>query len=409
MKIIMSKIILLFVLIVLPLSLTACGGGSGTTADSVDVPLESGDGDVDDGGDGDGGDEMVIELTAKLAGDIASDFFSTGIKGFFSGLGIDVSSIEASVSKAVNPFEIPEMSLLSKFCEFNSDYSCAVALGPPAMVMIERNQIVELSIEIDEVTHSFSIHTDRFELYVDDSGQLTYKYYIGGNGTLAGVALPVFAEIHGAFTADQISLTATYSMDDLYGVVGTQLACRLLGGAMECGADIDLSPDECETLACNYFIDERGFHMMLPGERHDYCSGNGWDFCDGLCCVGALSENCINGVDDDGDELVDCFDPTCFVHPECSGCGTIACDAEGWVVWEGPQIDCYDFGYGTVEGASACVAACCPPERCFGLTSCTVAEIETGLTGDDACQAAGWGTCDTTWNCCEPPIPPPPL
>ena len=64
-----------------------------------------------------------------------------------------------------------------------------------------------------------------------------------------------------------------------------------------CESDCDYSPDPSKPVKDNY-----------------YCCPDGWR--EGGCNI-PKKENCTNGIDDDGDSLIDCNDPDCTNDPAC--------------------------------------------------------------------------------------------
>ena len=93
-------------------------------------------------------------------------------------------------------------------------------------------------------------------------------------------------------------------------------------------------------------------------------------------CQGPVELACDNGLDDDGDGLVDCADADCVFHPSCQGQVETACenglDDDG----DGP-VDCADSD---CVGSPACGGALW---RCSQILVCT-----QSCSGDFACIAA---------------------
>ncbi|MGI9533486.1 MAG: hypothetical protein ACR2NW_00920 [Thermodesulfobacteriota bacterium] len=81
----------------------------------------------------------------------------------------------------------------------------------------------------------------------------------------------------------------------------------------------------------------------------------------GGMAMGLTETNCMDGLDDDGDALIDCADPDCLVGP------TPPCEA--------PEVTCDDMIDNDGDGATDCADA-----DCAGVGTCEMPEV----TCDDA-------------------------
>jgi cysteine-rich repeat protein len=88
------------------------------------------------------------------------------------------------------------------------------------------------------------------------------------------------------------------------------------------------------------------------------------------------AENCTNGVDDDGNGLVDCADPACHDDLACARCGDGV--ATGREDCDGTDLrgkQCSDFGFNSGKlGCTACV---------YDLRTCAIVEICDNHKDDD--------------------------
>lgn len=127
---------------------------------------------------------------------------------------------------------------------------------------------------------------------------------------------------------------------------------------------------------------------------------------DGVRCYEyILTEDCSNGVDDDGDWLADCADPDCFSSAYCSGsvsCGDgiinsgEECDKgleEGEYIFPYGLDSCTDFDYG--GGTLACNPPGSPGECKFDFSDCTNATSPTNCSNSiidsgESCDGANF-------------------
>ena len=122
--------------------------------------------------------------------------------------------------------------------------------------------------------------------------------------------------------------------------------------------------------------------------------------CDASCgfdvsgCTRA--ERCGNGLDDDGDQLVDCFDPDCAGADHCPVCGDGV--REGHEACDGADLgeeSCASFGFD--GGELACTARCS-----FDTTACFRLEVCDDGVDDDGDGAVD---CDDSDCAGKPPCP----
>ncbi|MGA1393611.1 MAG: choice-of-anchor L domain-containing protein, partial [Phycisphaerales bacterium] len=98
-----------------------------------------------------------------------------------------------------------------------------------------------------------------------------------------------------------------------------------------------------------------------------FCCATEWDqicaqaattLCGGLCGGGA-QEVCDNGIDDDGDGLVDCDDPECAADPNCPACPDGLSDCQGQCVDLATDLsNCGACGVVCDDGDPCTVDAC---------------------------------------------------
>ena len=114
-----------------------------------------------------------------------------------------------------------------------------------------------------------------------------------------------------------------------------------------------------------------GSSLDTIASRIDDVLTAGWSVGDLVMAGGAPptpSEDCSNGLDDDGDNLVDCNDPDCQVDA----------DGDGWTTCDG---DCNDGDASVYPGAT---------EVCDGVDNDCNGQIDEGFDNDND----GWTTCD---------------
>jgi hypothetical protein len=106
-----------------------------------------------------------------------------------------------------------------------------------------------------------------------------------------------------------------------------------------------------------------------PATRGDYCSADG-----NACLPGLLgpAEVCDNGVDDDGDGLVDGEDPDC----QRLSCMGDPCPPDQICDWDGycsPHCanGWWDGDEGDVDCGGSCPTACAVGQHCWGPADCT--------------------------------------
>jgi hypothetical protein len=184
-----------------------------------------------------------------------------------------------------------------------------------------------------------------------------------------------------------------------------------------CGNSILDSGEECDPSA--------GFELGDNG-----CSQTG-GFCDNLTCqcvplIEIPFEDCSNGLDDDGDGLIDCADPDCSLDPACSGGSVEACsdclDNDGDGAVDCLDSDCTLEAFCQSSATETCrgcadddgdgLIDCADPDclskpACTGGTACTCPETNCG-SGDccgDGIDNDGDGLVDCldTVDCCFDP------
>ena len=125
------------------------------------------------------------------------------------------------------------------------------------------------------------------------------------------------------------------------------------------------------------------------------------------------NENCNNGIDDNGNGLIDCQDPECFAKLTCdSDCQTLTCSALSNFQWSCENL----------PATTSCGEQSCPINTCNGnnflnysstcnkycntgsCDSCTCDYTNTSCGKTKSCQNIGCRICDTgTANCDENP------
>lgn len=143
------------------------------------------------------------------------------------------------------------------------------------------------------------------------------------------------------------------------------------------------------------------------------CESLGFDFgvlaCTSSCLFDTSGcgrfENCENGIDDDGDGLVDCEDPDCSKETHCPVCGN-ALLQDGETCEVGFLPTCSDLGFD--GGTSACDSSCS-----LDATGCRFFECGDGIVDgtercDDGNSDFGDGCtpeCHIEGDVCEAPMP----
>ena len=124
-----------------------------------------------------------------------------------------------------------------------------------------------------------------------------------------------------------------------------------------------------------------------------FCCATEWDsicadaaaqLCGGLCGGGGGEEICDNGIDDDGDGLVDCDDPDCAGVPGCCPDGQVVC-GDACVDLSSDPVNCGDCGVVCDDGdpctVDTCVDGVCvhTPIVCDDGNPCTVDTCVDGV------------------------------
>ena len=150
------------------------------------------------------------------------------------------------------------------------------------------------------------------------------------------------------------------------------------------------------------------------------CADEYEDVCGGIC-TGA--EDCVNGVDDDGDGLIDCADPDCATDPSCGGPGVeLQCtdgvdnDGDGLADCDDPdcaadpscvipptETDCSDGIDNDQDGDVDCLDGDCTfePACDAGDGDCCIANGTPGCVdepGEDCVCAADPFCCNNQWD-----------
>lgn len=132
-------------------------------------------------------------------------------------------------------------------------------------------------------------------------------------------------------------------------------------------------------------------------------------------------ESCLNGIDDDGDELVDCDDPNCDAGFACAAPAPADWSGPGWVAMD-PNTSCpgsfptaadLHTANGLNPADATCGCSCDAPTgvRCIMSTRCWVSP-QCGGAGDvwgHGCRdTCGWFALDAQYqnqdlNCSAPP------
>ena len=122
--------------------------------------------------------------------------------------------------------------------------------------------------------------------------------------------------------------------------------------------------------------------VLAAGLAASACSGKfveaGGD--GGAGGTGSGSENCTNGVDDDGDGLIDCGDDDCDANPACYGGGT------GGAVYAAPWEDCSNGYDDDHDGLTDCADS-----DCYGDVAC-------GSGGVAGAYMAPWEDCSNGYD-----------
>jgi len=186
--------------------------------------------------------------------------------------------------------------------------------------------------------------------------------------------------------------------DDVYDSVVLVDAIRLVGDvqALYCGSPA--AGDCCEAHPTPFCIDGSCCNTVCLLDPS--CCQTEWDGgCVALAianCSGCVppAEICDNGVDDDGDQLVDCDDPDCVEHPACAPPPAEICD--NGVDDDGDQLvdcddpDCVEFpgcgsqgGCGDPQANSCCIVHANP--YCDNAECCAAV-----CAADPFCCASSW-------------------
>ena len=163
----------------------------------------------------------------------------------------------------------------------------------------------------------------------------------------------------------------------------------------------DLHISCSETLTPGQDVGERMQLLCFDSidvEADDVCRGD----CDGLLCAAAF-EDCGDGIDNDGDGLVDCADDDCAAVPCDDGSNCTADDVCTAGVCAGSPLDCDDGVDCTVDACDAAAgctngaddALCDDGDYCNGVESCSDAGCEAGR---EPCAAGT--TCDEAADLC---------
>ena len=125
-----------------------------------------------------------------------------------------------------------------------------------------------------------------------------------------------------------------------------------------------------------------------PGNT-EVCDGQDND-CDWIVDEGC-SEICDNGVDDDGDGLIDCDDPDCIGDPACAGCSCIDADGDGYYPTTcadplcTPATDCDDTDPDNYPGN---------PEVCDGGDNDCDGDVDCDDVDIPDADGDGWCECE---------------
>ncbi|MEM6959574.1 MAG: MopE-related protein, partial [Myxococcota bacterium] len=156
-----------------------------------------------------------------------------------------------------------------------------------------------------------------------------------------------------------------------------------------------------------------------PCEADEFCSEAG------VCSCTDAAEICDNGVDDDGDGLVDCADPDCATGSSDATCDGVDDDCDGTLDegFDGEGTTC-GVGACAASGATTCdagavVDACEPGEPAANDASCDGVDDdcdgasdedfvgEATSCGEGVCEASGETACSdgSTSDTCTPGAP----
>lgn len=133
------------------------------------------------------------------------------------------------------------------------------------------------------------------------------------------------------------------------------------------------------------------FRLLAIGSLLAGCSGG-----EGLSAEKATVELCDNGIDDTGNGLADCSDPSCSSNLACSGprCGD-GIKQTGEVCDGGDFAGSTCMSLGFSGGALRCASSCARIDtgNCTGSTTCGNGMVDNGEACDG--NAMGGATCET--------------
>jgi cysteine-rich repeat protein len=161
-----------------------------------------------------------------------------------------------------------------------------------------------------------------------------------------------------------------------------------------------------------------GDTIQAGSEQCDDGNAESGDGCSAACLLEeGASELCANGIDDDGDTLLDCVDPDCFAATECAPAGEANCEDEVDNDTDG-AVDCADLdcvgeadcgpetteelcgdvrdndGDGRVDCADdECLMYCDAEGECGDGVTQRGEECDEGTENSDAADAACRTTC----------------
>lgn len=154
-------------------------------------------------------------------------------------------------------------------------------------------------------------------------------------------------------------------------------ARRFVGNTEACHSAVD---NNCsETTGCN--------DPLCTGA----CAPNGQGVCQGTLCFGPESVLCSDGLDNDGDALIDCFDPDCLAlacndGTACTSADT--CQSDGGCTGQAIAVSCETAPGVCFTAPGTCDPAdggCVFPTRTIG----TPCNDNNACTGATTCQQGG--------------------
>jgi hypothetical protein len=185
--------------------------------------------------------------------------------------------------------------------------------------------------------------------------------------------------------------------------VGSQFDSALYVRAGSCGAGLQLGCDDdsaCQDVGgpgCNWNA-SLTFPLLSPGTYYIFLDGFTIDpergpdqgpFELNVVVAENPTEDCFDGVDNDGDQLADCADPDCASVPNCRGCtkefGPTACT-------DGRDNDC--------DGKIDCADPDCNASDYYKAECCNGQDDNgNGIVDDFACRCASSADCGSQQIC----------